>query len=571
MAEILKTRIQSKRITYAQAIDTSSNFTPLEGEIILVRIDSTSADGTQATKPTYIMKVGDGSTKIGYLNWFHAPASDVYAWAKDSKLDINNIAKVNAVDLDSEVFASIKTAIGNKLDTATYNSKISNIEQDITDINDKFDDYVTTSALSAESTARSNADTALENRIKDIEELDITNTYATKSDLNSTTSTANQNKTDIDNLEKVLKGYTTEGAVQTAIADAKKAGTDANTALDAFKNTVSSTYETKDNVTTITDELDRKVTDLESSVTDLEGTVGGHETRLTTAEGEIDALQAKVANVSNVMDFVGAREVSVSTEGIITVTPVGEETFNKGDVVVATNGKEYVYDGTTWREFGYADANTSAITTLTGRVDSAESNINTLQTNVTNITNGTTVVPKATHAVNADNTTHADAATKVDHTLSIQLNGGAATVFDGSVTKSINVTPASIGAATVGAVDDLTTRVTDVEGDITDLTNDKADKATTLEGYGITDAYTKTAADNKFAAKSTTLAGYGITNAYTKTEVDNAISTAKSEIKGTTDSLDTRLDTVEANYLKKDGTTLKIGANTVIFDCGGIE
>ena len=56
----------------------------------------------------------------------------------------------------------------------------------------------------------------------------------------------------------------------------------------------------------------------------------------------------------------------------------------------------------------------------------------------------------------------------------------------------------------------------------------KADKATTLAGYGITDAYTKSEIDGKGflvdsdienkADKATTLAGYGIADAYTKTE-----------------------------------------------------
>lgn len=66
-----------------------------------------------------------------------------------------------------------------------------------------------------------------------------------------------------------------------------------------------------------------------------------------------------------------------------------------------------------------------------------------------------------------------------------------------------------------------------------DVTN-KADKATTLSGYGITDAYTKTETDGQIdtkiankADKSTTLAGYGITNAYTKSEVYN-----KEEVDG---------------------------------------
>ena len=45
-------------------------------------------------------------------------------------------------------------------------------------------------------------------------------------------------------------------------------------------------------------------------------------------------------------------------------------------------------------------------------------------------------------------------------------------------------------------------------------------KPTTISGYGITDAYTKTESDRKYATKSTTLKGYGITDAYTKTESD---------------------------------------------------
>ena len=63
----------------------------------------------------------------------------------------------------------------------------------------------------------------------------------------------------------------------------------------------------------------------------------------------------------------------------------------------------------------------------------------------------------------------------------------------------------------------------------------KADKSTTLEGYGIEDAYTKTEVDEKIpdvenkADKSTTLAGYGIEDAYTKTEVDGKIPNVENK------------------------------------------
>ena len=66
-----------------------------------------------------------------------------------------------------------------------------------------------------------------------------------------------------------------------------------------------------------------------------------------------------------------------------------------------------------------------------------------------------------------------------------------------------------------------------------DIAN-KADKSTTLAGYGITDAYTKSETDSQIdtkiankADKSTTLAGYGITDAYTKSE-----TYSKTEVDG---------------------------------------
>lgn len=82
---------------------------------------------------------------------------------------------------------------------------------------------------------------------------------------------------------------------------------------------------------------------------------------------------------------------------------------------------------------------------------------------------------------------------------------------------------------------------------ITSLESNKADKATTLAGYGITDAYTKTEADGKYqpkgnyasaththtfdslTSKPTTLSGYGITDAYTKTETDGKYVTIDTD------------------------------------------
>ena len=75
----------------------------------------------------------------------------------------------------------------------------------------------------------------------------------------------------------------------------------------------------------------------------------------------------------------------------------------------------------------------------------------------------------------------------------------------------------------------------------------KADKATTLSGYGITDAYTKTEADNSLANKAdkaTTLEGYGITDTYTKSYIDKSLNN-KQEKRG----LDTEPTLNSPNYL----------------------
>lgn len=82
----------------------------------------------------------------------------------------------------------------------------------------------------------------------------------------------------------------------------------------------------------------------------------------------------------------------------------------------------------------------------------------------------------------------------------------------------------------------LTTRVSTAEGEIDSLQTEvakKANSSTTLSGYGITNAYTKTEVDNKLSGKAntaTTLSGYGITDAYTETEVDNMITIVNNNI-----------------------------------------
>ena len=153
----------------------------------------------------------------------------------------------------------------------------------------------------------------------------------------------------------------------------------------------------------------------------------------------------------------------------------------------------------------------------------------------------------------------------VPRTISISGDGTGSTTFDGSQDVSISlalsdtaVTPGTYTKVTVDSKGRVTKGENIVISDVTGLqdkitsiessVSGKANKATSLAGYGITDAYTKTEVDGKVsdltsqlgtandaiegletsieskADKSTTLAGYGITDAYTASTIDGKLA-----------------------------------------------
>ena len=78
---ILNARIKLKYDTLQNWTDVEGTFTPLAGEVILYYIPSQDT-GHGMTRPCVAMKVGDGRTVLGQLNWTQAQAGDVYSWAK---------------------------------------------------------------------------------------------------------------------------------------------------------------------------------------------------------------------------------------------------------------------------------------------------------------------------------------------------------------------------------------------------------------------------------------------------------------------------------------------------------
>jgi hypothetical protein len=110
-------------------------------------------------------------------------------------------------------------------------------------------------------------------------------------------------------------------------------------------------------------------------------------------------------------------------------------------------------------------------------------------------------------------------------------NGTDASVTSSSIASALGYTPTSqsyvttaianvVGAAPAALdtlkeiADQLATDESAVSA-LTTVVSGKAAKATTLAGYGITDAITAATAASTYAAKATTLSGYGITDAIT--------------------------------------------------------
>lgn len=120
MAEkILQTRIQLKYDVWAEWEKVKGTFTPKAGEVCIVEIPADTNAGQSVAEPVVLMKVGDGKTLFGALPWLQALAADVHTWAKKSETEftawVKDLVTVDDIDLSNyynknEVDAKVKTA-----------------------------------------------------------------------------------------------------------------------------------------------------------------------------------------------------------------------------------------------------------------------------------------------------------------------------------------------------------------------------------------------------------------------------------------------------------------------------
>ena len=194
------------------------------------------------------------------------------------------------------------------------------------------------------------------------------------------------------------------------------------------------------------------------------------------------------------------------------------------------------------------------------RASTAETNINNdLTSHKNNTNNPHNVTAEQIGLGNVNNTS--------------DLNKPISTATQSALNLKANIADLST-VATSGSYNDLTdkpiipTKTSELTNDSGFLTNIPSEYIDNTELTAeLTNYLTKTDASSTYATKSTTLAGYGITDAYTKTEVDSKLSlkadsssipTKVSELQNDSDYV-TLTELAESDYVTNTQLTTKLG------------
>lgn len=239
----LKTRFQLKYDTYANW--TTNNPTPLAGELCVVVVPA--AAGAVAQEPAILFKVGDGTTPFNTLNFTSGIAADVYDWAKAETKptyaadEITGIGDYIATYVDETLGISVDTDTQYRiLKVNDYNYKLQSKAKGEAD---------TAFADVSEIVIPKYDDTTLAGRVTAVETLVGSTSVATQ--IANAISALNLDET------YAAKSHTHEIADVTdlsdAIADAKAAGTAAQSDVDALEAKVGTVPENKTVVQMISD------------------------------------------------------------------------------------------------------------------------------------------------------------------------------------------------------------------------------------------------------------------------------------------------------------------------------
>lgn len=426
-----------------------------------------------------------------------------------------------------------------------------------------------------------------------------TSGIATDASLSALTARVTTAEGEIDALQAAIAEG---GAVTLAIADAKKAGTDAQAAADQAKadaaaaqadvdtlegkvgivadgktvvsmigdvetaykakdaelaasiKAISDNYLTSVDKTELQGNIDKKVdqTSYNAKVTALETADTTLQTNIDNeAKTRKDADNAQVARIATLEGQITGLSGAMHFEGVKAEVPADVSGYEAGDVIIVGE-KEYVFNGTTFVEFGDVSAEGERIAALETTVGKAAEGENSATGLIKDIADNAAAITaeearaKAAEAANATAASEAKAAAdaaqgdvnaiaadylkaadktaledsigdvsdrvtaiesksisdgankveKSDTNGNIKIDGAETVVYthpaEHAISEVTGLQSALDAKAAQTSLDTTNANVTANASAISALESGKADKATTLAGYGITDAYTKT-------------------------------------------------------------------------------
>lgn len=521
---IINTRIRSKYDTlnnWIASAQAATPFIPLQGEICVVEIPNTNTSAqTQQTNqgrltpPAISIKVGDGTHNFLELPWIQGLAGDVYSWAKAAEKPSYTAEEISG--LNNYISGQIQ-------DTDTQYRIIAGTGDDV----GKY--FLQSKAKGANDNTFTTVSTIDLSSVQDALEFD--GTYDASTNKVATQSTVT---TAISGLTDILTG--TPGAGKTI------------TAFDEVNGQVTATFS--------------NISITRSQISDA-GTAAGA-TVATTAIVDSDSstdLPTKAQVASYVADKTAGLSGAMHYKGEVAAIPPASGTYNSGDVVLLTgSNKEYVYDGTDWKEFG--DEGSYALKTITitgsdgltggGTLESNRTITHAVPTGAAASTKGTSGGREYIQTITTDKFGHITNVTTATETVT----NTTYTFEEGTTNGAFSVTPSGSSAQTVSIHGLGDAAYADVASAIDSSTNVNK-LATAGQVAGLV---------NNLSGSAIATAANG--NVYTVltgvTETNGVISKTSEVTLAAIAKTGSIYDVIEHNTITENS----VSVNYLVFDCG---
>lgn len=310
--KILNVRIRNKYDSYENWAKSSITLEAGEIAIAYTTVNVDIGNGKIEQHPELLMKVGDGEKTFANLPWLSAKAADVPAWSKAATKPTYSADEITG--MDSYIADYVSEQMGIEVDSDTqyqivkvddYNYKLQSKGKTDTAWADVANSVIVipNDTAAIEALEELVGDTKVATQISNaITELNLANTYETKGEAAKVQTALDTYKTSndkavADNKTAIETEAATARAAEKANADAITAIKDGTT-IDSFADVetaladkqASGDYATKTEAQGYADAKDEAIAAAKKAGDDAAETAA-------TAQGEIDALEAKVGTV----------------------------------------------------------------------------------------------------------------------------------------------------------------------------------------------------------------------------------------------------------------------------------